>query len=246
MLKHFLCHRMRPVWALVLGASLLATSQAWADTIAIRSGDGVSGVGSFSGTLSYDQAKGELTIVLNNTSPTANSGYITGLAFNVNGNLTAHYLSSGSSDPFEGLSGGVNAQPWGYFEVGTSLGSNWEGGGTPRNGIGVNESGTFVFKVEGDDADALTAMSFISEGSVSGIPSKTNGKSSKKGGKPQDNEEFTSSQLFAVRFRGFGDGKSDKVPGQTVLVPLPAAAWSGLALLGVLGVGGIRRRMYQN
>jgi hypothetical protein len=39
---------------------------------------------------------------------------------------------------------------------------------------------------------------------------------------------------FLVRFRGFEDDGSDKVPGR--IVPTPAAVIAGLALLGLVGI----------
>ncbi|MCB2019946.1 MAG: hypothetical protein KDG44_04015, partial [Burkholderiaceae bacterium] len=74
----------------VLAAAALAPS-AWAlSTFTVVNGDSTEGLGAFSGTVTYDpSASAELTISLTNTSPAANGGFITGIAFDLGGTVTA-------------------------------------------------------------------------------------------------------------------------------------------------------------
>jgi hypothetical protein len=228
---------MRSIFSGLVGLSLFVSSAAQASPIAISgsTADGLEGLGSFTGSLDYNSANSVFSITLTNTSASAGGGYITGFAFNIAGNSTANLTSGGS---FTGISN-VSASPFGTFEEGAALGANWLGGGSPKNGIGVGQTATFVFQILGLDP-SLTTESFLSTSTLSG-----------------DN-------TFAVRFRGFGNGGSDKialdwsppvdgVPGDLppVLsqpptdggipdgggspVPLPAAVWAGLAMAGAMG-----------
>lgn len=181
------------------------TAQA-ASSINITSGDSNEGLGAFSGTISYDEALGSLSILLENTSPVDNGGYITGFLFNIDGDATPT-LNPDPQNNFDGVSN-ENGAPYGTFESGAALNGNFLGGGNPNAGIGVGDSATFDFDVTGTDAGSLLASNFLGESSSQG-----------------DN-----SASFLVRFRGFDDEGSDKVTG--VAAPSPAAATAGLVLLG--------------
>lgn len=191
-------------------------------------------LGAFTGLIAYvptNSTSGVLTISLTNTSPAANGGYITAFVFNNPGDvITAVTLDSsptgfstllGASNPTAEL---VSASPWSNFDLGVSVGGNdltgFQAGGSPNDGIGVGETGTFVFSLTGTGMDALSQASF--EQALSGGP----------GDKPD--------AFMIVRFRGFEDDGSDKC---TAVVPLPAAAWSGMAVLGLLGGLKAVRRM---
>jgi MYXO-CTERM domain-containing protein len=167
------------------------------------------GLGDFSGTIEYNFDSGDmgsLIVSLTNTSNPANGGYITGFVFNINStddDAMAELLSG--THPFVGVAD-ENGAPFGTFDAGAALGGNWEGGGSPNSGIAVGDTGIFNFKITAADAMTLAAMNFITG------PNEFN---------------------FVVRFRGFVNGGSDKVP-----VPAPAA----LALLGLAGLASRRRR----
>ena len=75
----------------------------------------------------------------------------------------------------------------------------------------IGATGTFTLSVTGPDANSLTAADFVSQPSSSG-------------------------EVFVVRFRGFADGGSDKVPGE--IIPAPSA----MCLLGFAGLAATRRR----
>ena len=193
----------------VLGASSLAsadTIQIFADTT-----NSAEGIGDFTGSLTYDFIVGDLgvlTVDLTNTSDPGNGGWLTGFIFNIaSSDPDAAAPYTGGTHPFEDAPG-QNGAPYGNpFLAGAALGGHWLGGGFPGDGIAVGDSGSFSFDVLASDAASLRASSFL-EG-----PYQFN---------------------FMVRFRGFLDGNSDKVPA----VPAPGA----LALLGFAALARRRRR----
>jgi hypothetical protein len=215
----------KSLWSAVLIACLLVAVPAHAGSVAIL-GDTLNsaeGLGSFDGTLEYDadpfSTVGMLEIMLTNTSAPDNGGYITGFLFNIASEeaVTATLLSDpGSPYPFEQcLGGGLNGQPFGNpYDAGAALDGTFLGGGDPTRGIAVGDSGTFAFRIESADAGSLTAMSFLEGG-------------------PYDFD-------FIVRFRGFDDGGSDKVPAVVVPLPVPLA----LGAIGLVGamIGAARWR----
>lgn len=206
---------MKRMQALAVALTLAIGSPAvMADTIEIF-GDGA--VGNFTGTLDYSGS--QLSVTLNNTSPAANGGYITGFLFNINGDATAT-LNPNPTGSFQYVTN-ENGMPFGTYQFGASLNGNWQGPGAPQAGIGVGESKTFIFDVTGPDAGSLSVLDFFTKGGT--LPG------------PQGESDV----VFAVRFTGFEDGDSDKVSGE--IVPMPAAVWPGLALLGGLLLR--RRRM---
>lgn len=170
-------------------------------------------LGAFNGTLRYEfdpfANRGLLTIAMMNTSAPANGGYITGFLFNVPGadQLATATLQS-ASFPFQQTFGnGLNAQPFGIYDAGAALGGMFQGGGSPNNGIGVGQTGEFVFAIEAIDANAFNAADFI------------------VGSTGQD---------LAVRFRGFENGGSDKIIA--TIIPAPGAlAVMGLAFIAGRG-----------
>lgn len=199
--------------AIVCGAALGAAASAGADTIQIfgDTGNSTEGLGNFDGSVTYTPTMGnmgQLLISLTNTSDAGNGGFITAFVFNTGDaeNVDVDFISGAAN--FAGISD-VNAQPFGMdFVAGASAtGGQFEGGGNPTDGLAVGSTGNFEFKITADNADALTAEDFLSG--------------------PYD---FN----FIVRFRGFEDDGSDKVPA--TVIPLPPAgvmAAAGLMLIGV-------------
>ncbi|MEQ9616616.1 MAG: hypothetical protein RLN60_01130 [Phycisphaerales bacterium] len=136
---------------------------------------------------------GELTITIDNTTPMAVGGFLTGIIFNIQSmDPGAAGTLASSSNPNFLNTPNANGQPFGTnFDAGAALGANWEGGGTPSFGVAIGDSATFVFSIFASDADLLTDTSF----STPGIEDPS----------------------FIVRFRGGID--SDKVPAN----PAPGA-----------------------
>ncbi len=198
--------------AVVVG-SMVAASSASATMIMIQSNPAGStdGLGRFTGSISYTGNTlntGTLTIVLSNTNTPATGGYITGMVFNIPGADAAAtaQLAASSISNFQVLGPTESASPYGVYEAGAALGGSWLGGGSPTGGVAVGQTGTFTFNITSAGASGFTASSFIASGS---------------------------SPSPLVRFKGFANGGSDKVPG--VLVPAPGAAvlMAGASLVAV-------------
>lgn len=171
----------------VLGVALSGIASA--DTIQIVGLKSVSteSLGGYLGTLDYTPGDGvgTLAVTLENISPAANGGFITGFLFNIaSADVNVSAVLQSATHPFQPASG--NGAPFGGdYMSGAALGGSFLGGGNPNSGIAHGTSGTFTFLVTAEDADQLTAASFM-EG-------------------PYEYD-------FIVRFRGFQNGGSDKVP----------------------------------
>lgn len=164
-------------------------------------------LGTFNGTLRYEfdpfSDRGLLTIAMTNTSAPANGGYITGFLFNIPGNdqLATASLESASYPFQQAFGNGLDAMPFGTYDAGAALDGNFQGGGSPNDGIGVGETGEFLFAITANDANTFNAADFIN-------------------GSTGDD--------LVLRFRGFVNGGSDKVIG--TIIPAPGAlALLGLA-----------------
>lgn len=220
--------------AMLLG---LHPAQVRGDMIPLAGQDGLSGLGSFQGSLEYlpaDAQHATLTITLHNTSPAANGGFLTAFVFNnPGGKITAAGLAGPAHFSLLGGPGfddGVNGAPFGRFDLGAGTGGGFEGGGAPGLGLGVGQTGTFTFALSGKGLDGLSAASFLATDSVP----------------PGAGEGVVP---FVARFRGFADGGSDKVPDPlpgphpAAQAPEPAAlATAGAGVLTLLGWACLRRK----
>lgn len=185
-----------PIWA----AAVLSASPAFG-SIAF-SGDTASSTGNtgsnYSGTLSYDfvsGSMGELTITITNETPALEGGRLTAIVFRfdtVDGSASTLLTSSTVSGMTN--TGTVNGAPFGTFMGGAGTGGQFEGGGSPANGLAIGATATFVWKITASDAASLTDLSFAN---AANQPS------------------------LLVRFRGLTGDRSDKVPSE--FVPAPAS-----------------------
>lgn len=190
-------------------------------------GGSTEGLGNFSGTFSYNASI--LTISLLNTSDPSNGGFITALAFNnpLNGAVTSVALTNvtlsyTTDEVFQSLgltNNGLNAEPFGYFDMGASLSDKFHGGGTAGDGIGVGKSGTFEFTLGGSGFNEADFVNELSQGG-------------------------NRSSWFLVRFRGFIEEEpgSDKVPPE--IIPEPTSlVLLGFGLFGMAGIKIKRRKL---
>ena len=148
-------------------------------------------LGSYTGTATYDDVAGLLTITINNTSD-ASRAALTGLAFNVDGTGAAAYRdgdlagTKGDDDLFDDVRGKrgkrlVKARPLGTFEAGTGINGKFNPPGRKlanRAGVGAGESKTFAFDVA--NGTGLTAANFL--GGNSGLVAAFRGRKADKVG----------------------------------------------------------------
>src|SRR5689334_24114312 len=87
--------RAAAVAAVALGIGATSGAFAGTTTVEIQSNSSTTKrkLGSYSGTATYDDATGLLSVTLNNTSGVAKAGRLTGVAFNIEGTTTkARYV----------------------------------------------------------------------------------------------------------------------------------------------------------
>jgi hypothetical protein len=209
------------IFAFILLAAC-SGGKASATMISLLGNNGVEGLGSFTGNLSYtpiDAHTATLTISLTNTSPAANGGYLTALVFNNPGNDITGVSLATTAAAFQVLGApsfknSISASPYANFDIGASTGQGFLGGSGPKTGLAPGQSATFTFNLTGNLLSELTTLSFTHELSADG-------------------------QFLLARFRGFDNGGSDKVPGfaatQATHAPIPSTLiLVGSALAGLM------------
>ncbi|RJR29481.1 MAG: PEP-CTERM sorting domain-containing protein [Desulfobacteraceae bacterium] len=198
----------------------------------VNSSYSLTGLGSFTGSASYsytDSSNASFTVSLTNTSPAANEGYITAMAFllpstTYQSKIESIFMSSSTSDEFDLLFASykknpLNTSPFQFgFDFGAGIGKSWEGGGKPGEGIGVGSTETFTFSMTGKGLDLLSLNDFTQQYGGHNV-------------------------IAALRFKGFENGGSDKVLGELgggAQVPEPATLL--LFGSGILGYSLLKRR----
>jgi hypothetical protein len=164
--------KLAAVAALTLGAASAANAGTTSMNFESSADKSIKKLGSFSGTATYDDASGLLTITVNNTS-TASGARLTGLAFDITGDGAAAYRdgdvagTKADEDSFDDARGRhgkhlVKAKPIGMFEAGAGLNGKFNPPGKKlanRAGIAAGDSHTFTFDVSG--GNGLTAADFL-------------------------------------------------------------------------------------
>lgn len=208
--KHTLC-------AMALSAfGLSAAAQADLINIASNGPSSTENIGAYTGTVNYTAltaTTATVTITLTNTSAPANGGYITGVGLLNADNFPSMgvTLATTSNANFANLTPPVSGSPFGTYRGGAAMGGSWLGGGSPTAGTAVGQTLTLTFNLSGTGAGTMTAASLV--------------------GLHSGHEDLI------VRFRGFNNGGSDKVPG--TVVPTPGSA--ALLGFGALALGRRRR-----
>ena len=180
----------------VVAALSCAVAAPVSASLVFQSGPSIAGLGTFTGSMTFvatSSTTGELSVELTNTSPVANSGWLTAVAVHIVDGVTLALATPGSG---WNLLVDASGSPYGTFDFGASTSATWEGGGSPSNGIAIGSSLTTVFTVTASASvlATLTELSFF---------------------------DGSGGTAFVARFRGFADGNSDKVTG--VVVPAPGA-----------------------
>jgi hypothetical protein len=131
--------------------------------------------GDFTGSITYhaaDASHATLQVLLHNSSPLENGGFLTGFALNNPDNLISTVTAFQSTNPnFKLLGGpgfqdGINGAPYGQFDLGASTFKSLEGGGKPSKGLAVGATETFTFTLAGSLLLSLDEWSFVQELSV--------------------------------------------------------------------------------
>lgn len=189
------------------------TSAARADFINISSETAFSqsGIGSFTGSITYTPhvsgPSGTLLITLTNTSTEFGGGYITGFVFNFDSiDPQAKAKLTLAPQRFQNAANRVAGPFGGPFDAGAALRGRIMGGGHFTKGIASGDTKAFEFNVKASDAASLSAADFM-----------------------RGNLPFN----FVVRFRGFTGGGVDLVPAQGSAIPGPSAL-AAIALFTVL------------
>lgn len=144
----------------VLTALFTLSTQGKAEVVGLCDPDG-SGQCAKSVTLTGNT----LTVILTNTSPVANGGFITADAFNLAANTTiTNFVTTNTN--FSVIQGSISANPFADRNTLISTGGDFEGGGNPRGGIAAGSSATFTLTLGGSGAALNTELAIFNSEAI--------------------------------------------------------------------------------
>lgn len=210
--------RTLPTVSLIGLISCSLATVATADTIQFVSNNAASpnatSYGGFTGSLQYIHGGSDAIVILTLTNTSQFDGKLVAIAFDAAADTSGWEFidgySSGLSSSWDDIAGSINTSPFGSRDYGASISSQWLGGGSPNNGLLAGDTGVWVF--EGHGPPSVSAADFL-------FPNESNN--------------------LLVRFRGFSNGASDKLPA---MPDEPATVVPGLAGLPVIALAGLMRR----
>ena len=229
--------RRLAICSAILGALLLAPSAVLAVPIAISGSAGTDGLGSFTGTFDYipiDDFSGTLIVALTNTSPAANGGFITAFVFNIPDGVdvgagttlapSSASLRCSSADP-------PATDSFNNSVTGVSLWRLRHRCGSRRQLAEVAAARPTGSPWEAPEPSSSTWRAPGSTPARAGrFPEHALERCQRRMGE----------QAFVVRFRGFEDGGSDKVPMDTLGEPIPEPGTMILLSLGLASLSARR------
>lgn len=197
----------------VVAAVMLSTVAA-GDTIHITANTNAStespdSYGNFEGSLTYDALSGGMArLILSLTNTSSNDGWLTAIAFDgavgTSGWTFDAAASSGLGSAWSDLPAPINSAPFGSRQYGVATGGSWESGDDPHFGLASGAHAVWVF--DGFGGGDISAIDFLTP----------------NGG-----------HNLLMRFRGFDNGASDKLPATPVVPgPMACAALAGVGLVG--------------
>jgi hypothetical protein len=227
---------------LVAGLVLAVARLGMADSRDVSDHFRMKGFGTFSGTVSYDPGaagddQGTLIIHLVNVLSDASfsKGFITTVAFDAKGDVSGPF-----EDADDASTDGVDeskfrdippaaAKAFTDTDGGKGLGCVYIGGNEPPDdGIGMGHAANLKFNLTGPDADTLTADDVEVFVRFRGLDKK-------------DTEE---DDLLSDKATSNANPTLVGVSPGPVVIPLPPAAWSGLAMLvGAIALSGLRMKL---
>lgn len=255
-------HTLAAAAVLALGTSALAGPV----EVDFSSTQSVKGKASFSGTASYDNTTDQLTLDITNTS----KGDLMAFAFEVEKGDSAKFDRPAKSKWRDERNHKdlINAPPYGTYEAGAAVNGRWNST-AGKLGIASGKTEAFAFDITGANASSLTTADFFTGSKPEIVASFTGFKKShftfdraSGFGSVVETNSITGSTtpsgttpsgaaitpILTIQPPPINGGPistpiTGPIGGNSVAVPLPAAAPAGLAMFALFGVVRIVRRI---